>query len=81
MTTKDPDPNYSLVWSTGDPKIGVETLLRKNGGNVDQAIKALFGRSCSYATARQLSVTLAPHFGLKAVDFMKKYHLWTKGKL
>ncbi len=75
-----PDHGSSLVWSTED-KGKVTALLQRHGGDVDKSLKALFGTSCSYETARRLSATLAIHFGLKPSDFMKKYSAWRKGEL
>jgi len=84
--SKKPNPDHgsSLVWSTDKEtarKAGVTTLLRKHGGNVDAALKEIFGDSCSYRSARDCSEVLAPHFGITPGEFMGKFKLWRKRKL
>lgn len=79
-----PDPDYgsSLVWSTeNSAAVGAATLLKKHSGNVDNALRALFGHSCDYSSARLYAEALAAHFGLTVIDFMKKWRLWKKGQL
>ena len=57
----------------------VYDLLYKYDQDMQRAIEALFGGSCSYKTARQLSVSFAKHFGLSEADFMRYYRWWRKG--
>jgi hypothetical protein len=65
--------NDRFVWSTDDPCVAVTELLRRNNGDVDKALRALFGRSCSYLTARQLSVALAHCFDMTEDEFMRHF--------
>jgi len=76
----EPDHDSSLVWST-DAKKRVQALLDKNGGNVNESLKKLFGGCTSYERARELSEAFAEGFGLSAGQFMFRYYKWRRGEL
>jgi hypothetical protein len=82
---KKPKPDYgsSLVWSTETGKAmqaGVATLLRKHGGNVDEALKSFFlSGGTSYSEGRELSI-YARYFGLTEAEFQTKHRHWKRGE-
>lgn len=67
-------------WNGSDLCVGVETLIRQHGGKVSLAVRALFGGSCSYARARELSVHLAHCFNMSEAQFMACYRRWRRGQ-
>lgn len=58
-------------WSTRDPCVGVDTLIRKHNGDRVAAIKTLLGKYCSYLIARQCAIAVAHCFGLSEAEFMR----------
>jgi hypothetical protein len=63
-------------YNTDDPCVAVRVLIEKHGGDKRAAILALFGESCSYESARQMSVLLARCFDMDESDFMGLYRGW-----
>jgi len=82
MSTNPPKPDHdsTLVWST-DPKKRVEALLAKTGGDVDEALRRLFGKNTSYQQARVLAECFSEGLGLRIGQFMLKYYSWRRGEL
>jgi len=65
-------------YSTEDPCVMVRVLIENHGGDKEAAIHALFGGSCSYLSARQLSVSFAHCFEMGEIEFMAYYRQWRK---
>ncbi len=76
----EPDHGSSLIWST-EAKKRVQALLDKNGGNVNESLKKLFGSNTSYKQARDLAEAFAEGFGLSIGQFIFRYYQWRRGEL
>ena len=64
--------NAKLVYSH-DPAVAVAKGLEDCQGDIDALIAKITTKSCSYTTARQLSVVVAPLLGISEADFMKRW--------
>jgi hypothetical protein len=80
MVPLDPEMGSRPFYSTADICVAVRTLIEDNGGDKGAALKALFGGSCSWASAREYSVHLAHCFELSEAEFMACYSRWKKGQ-
>lgn len=74
------DHGSSLVWSTDQSK-RVPILLEHSGGDVNTALKKLFGGSCSYEQAKVLAGRFAKDFGLTEGQFVYRYYRWRRNEL
>lgn len=62
-----------LVWSTDNPCPGVDIVVERCNDDIDCAIRALAGGSCSREMARQMADAFAGCLGLTPAEFMKRW--------
>ena len=56
-----------------DPCPFIETLLDENGGDVDEVIRVLTAKPCSWKSARQLADAFAHCLGLTPAELIKRW--------
>jgi hypothetical protein len=73
------DDNSRLLYST-NPTVAIAAFLEAKNGDVDAVLLALFDGSCSYESARQMSVIFSGPLDLTEIEFMKKWRIWRQKK-